>query len=324
MPSQYKMADPVARSSVNEVLTRALPNVEPNRIRHIRHGSGNAVYQVVSGDNTPTYALKVCYRPDRISGGILAKEAQVLRRFSNESWSIQIPAIHWEGETVEGYPAVLMDWLPGMVLRDLLKRNPDTNDAMRQLGRFNAELHKQGEATIDEFEVGRPQFSSFRDCVEHWLEEWRPLHEQALPEHISQAALEQARTAILSRLDFFDDQAWAYNHGDLSAENVLGKIHRGKLVLTGVCDFETAQTGPPEYDLGNASNGFFIFYPELEAPFYEGYTAIRALHSQFNDRMIACALFRSLRYIKRSVKYKEVHYYDHDRQFLETWLERAA
>jgi len=115
---------------------------------------------------------------------------------------------------------------------------------------------------------------------------------------------------------------WPYVHADISFENLHGRVENNKLILTGLCDFENVQTAPPEYDFATIDDGLFLFYPQMETPFFKSYRQIRPLPQNFERRLIAVNLFRALRYIKRSVKYNETHYFAHDRQYLEKWLNK--
>ena len=263
-------------------------------------------------------ALRSFWPNEAISG----RNAIRLQSLNAPDLGIPIPQILWEGTTVQNQPAIILSHLSGTPIRALLDAGIAAEDAMITLGRFNATLNDRHHPKIDEFEVGRPQFARFDQCVNYWLKHWQPLLDAATSTHVSRAQLDAARDRIRQALPFFDDQEWSYVHADLSAENVLGEVRNNQVVLTGVCDFETVQTGPAEYDLASAWNNYFVHYPDLEAPFMTGYRAIRSLHPQWQQRLAAASLFRALRYIKRSVKYQEVHYYDHDRQFLEAWLNR--
>ncbi len=321
MPTDYTVDDPLDHATLATLVATSLKIPLPYFVKRIGLGSTNLIYQV--GTANGPVILKISHRADRIKAGILNKELEMIKRFRHEDLPIAIPSVLWQGKTTENYPAAILSHLDGEPIGTLIKQKPKLTAAFERLGQFNAALNLVTYNTIDEFEAGRPNFNNFADCVNYWLADWQPLLMVADSNHISQQALTTAQQAIRKRLSAFDDSYFSFVHSDLSGENVLGQIINGQLVLSGVCDFETVQTGPPEYDLGSAWNNYFIYYPELEAPFMAGYESVITPHPKQRDRLIACSLFRALRYIKRSVKYHETHYYDHDRQFLEAWLERA-
>lgn len=320
MKKQYQPDDPLQVEEVRQILSQAFPGKTLKAVNRIRRGSTNLVYTALLDDGE--CVLKIAHRPDRIKQGILFKEAEILTKLEKISFPLAIPKILWTGSTQKDMPALIESKLPDMRVEDIIHRGLDTNSAAETLGRFVAELHKHTENRIDEFENGRRGFPDFRSFAEHRLSEWRALCEKAA--HVTQKQIQTAYAIVESSLPLFSEKQWPYAHADISFENLHGKIENGKLIFTGLCDFENVQTAPPEYDFATIDDGLFLFYPRMEKPFFAGYEKILPLPENFERRLIAVNLFRALRYIKRSVAYNETHYFAHDRQYLEKWLKKQA
>lgn len=314
----YLIKNPVPDEEIQFLLSQAFPGKTLKAVNRIRRGSTNLVFDVLVDDRE--YILKIAHRPDRIRQGVLLKEAKILKKFENQSFPITMPKIFWTGSTLNNMPALVESKLSDKRVEDIIHHNLDIDTAAETLGKFVAELHKHAENKILEFENGRPEFPDFQSFVRYWLLKWRPLCEKAT--HIAQEQITQAYQTIEASLSLFSEKSWPYVHADISFENLHGKVENNQLILTGLCDFENVQTAPPEYDFATIDDGLFLFYPQMETPFFKSYRQIRPLPQNFKARLIAVNLFRALRYIKRSVKYNETHYFAHDRQYLEKWLNK--
>lgn len=279
----------------------------------IVRGSTNIIYRVQTKQGN--FVLKISHRPDRNAGGVLQKEARILKEHWQSGYAIPIPQVIWEGQTSRGWPAILLNELAGTRIEDIIQSNTDTTQAAIELGRFTAQWHQNLHHEINEFETDRSAFPDFASYARHWLLEWTPLLSQAT--HVQQKDVAKAREFIVDNLHLFTEQHWPFVHADISKQNLLGKIENNSLVLTGLCDFETVQTAPMEYDIATLHDTVFLFYPDWEVPFLEGYRSIAPLPKNFLECLKVVNLFRSLRYIKRTVKYNETHYFDHDRQYFE-------
>lgn len=317
----YLMINPeefISKEEAEELFKLALPDRKILDIIPILRGSTNAIFRFKT--DTEDYILKVSYRDDRNKGKVLEKEARILSEHKERGYAIPLPELLWQGKTKKGWPVILISSLPGERIEDLIKPGIDTREAARKLGQFLAAWHKNQHHEIDEFETGRPPYPDFNSYARHWLEEWKPLCLQAT--HVKQEDIQTAYNFVYDNLRLFQEKYWSFIQGDISNQNLLGKVENGKLVLTGLCDFENVQTGPMEYDIATIHDGVFLFYPEMEEPFLQGYREISPLPENFKLRLKAVNLFRSLRYIKRSVKYNETHYFDHDKQYLENCLNK--
>jgi len=308
----------ISKDEVRELLTEALPRESILNFDPLIRGSTNAIFNVSTDKGN--YILKISHRKDRNIGKVLEKEARILVEHRGENYSIPLPELLWQGKTKRGWPAILLSKLEGERIEDLIKPGIDTKKAAINLGRFLAEWHKNTHHEINEFETGRDPFPNFDTYARYWLEQWRPLCLQAT--HVKEQDIRTAYEFIYKNLDLFKETSWPYIHCDISNQNLLGKTEGGELILTGLCDFENVQTGPVEYDIATIHDGVFLFYPEMEAPFLEGYQEISSLPENFSLRLKVINLFRALRYIKRSVKYNETHYFNHDRKYFETWINK--
>ena len=317
-PDMIDKREIVSIKEVKLLLTQALPKRKISDVAPIIRGSTNLIFQ--ANTNEGEIILKIAYREDRIKEGTLEKEAKILKQFERVNWEIPIPKILWHGRTKDGLPAHIQTALKGTRIEDLLTPEIDATKAAGTLGKFVAHMHGFTEKNINEFERGRKTFPNFRDFAEHRLNEWRPLCLTAT--HIPIRQIENAYDYIRKNLHFFTEKKWSYQHADISKENLLGEIRDNTLFLTGLCDFENVQTGPIEYDIATTDDAIFLFYPYLESPFLKGYESVRAFPQNFEIRLKVVNLFRALRYIKRSVKYNEVHYYEHDQKYFTKWLEK--
>jgi Ser/Thr protein kinase RdoA (MazF antagonist) len=320
MPSEYTPDDPLKSEEVLAFVKEALPDCPARSAERIGQGSTNLVYRIDCADGTKIIA-KIAHRPDRRDAGILEKEARFLKELVDlESHGVHIPRILWEGKTSDGWPALIETHLSGLPMENLITPDISLENAGRQIGILVASLHTKRHHEVNEFEHGRQPMKTFPEYARYWLEQWRPLCEQAT--YVQPGHVHRAFEKVYAGLDDFDDMDWAYVHGDVSKENLLGELENGTLRITGLCDFENIQTGPAEYDIATIYNGLFLFHPEMQQPFFKGYTSILPLHSKFNQRFVTTNLFRALRYMKRTVKYNETHYFDHDREYLEAWIDK--
>ncbi len=308
-----------SKLKVASLLTEKAGILRITDIEGIVRGSTNLVFKIFT--EKENYFLKISHRPDRNQGSILEKEARILRATETNNYGIPIPKIIWQGTTQEGWPAILETALEGERIEDIISSTIETGPAAEQLGIFTAKWHENKHHEIDEFETGRPSFPNFTSYATHWLEDWKPLCERA--PHIELKDVQTAYKHILTNLHLFSDTEWSYVHADISKQNVLGKVEDNTLILTGVCDFENFQTGPLEYEFATIDDGIFLFYPEWEKPFKVGYETISKLPQNFTERYKIINLFRALRYIKRSVKYNETHYFEHDAKYFSKWLPKA-
>lgn len=319
MLKNYLIENPLADEEIGLTLKTALPDDSSITFKRIERGSTNLLFAVTA--STRECVLKISHRPDRIAKGTLDKEAKILQKLDAYDFALPIPKILWHGRTPGGLPALLENKLSGERAEILLDPNVklDLDNAARRLGKFIAELHEIKSKEISEFEQSTPVFPNFPAMVHYWLPRWQPLLEKAT--HASQAQIGNAIKIIEKLLPLFSDVEFPFVHADVNFENLHGKTENGQLLLTGLCDFENVQTAPPEYDFATIDDNLFLFRPQMEKPFYESYSLTQPLPPYFHKRLRAACLFRALRFIKRSVAYNELHYFKHDRQFLEKWLE---
>lgn len=308
----------ISKEEVRQILNIIFPKKKTLNILPVVRGSTNTIFRIKT--NKKNYILKISHREDRNKGKVLEKEARILNEHWEQNYAIPIPKVLWQGQTKKGWPAILLSALEGERIEDLIKSGIDTKMAAKNLGRFVAQWHKNKHPEIDEFEIGRNTFPDFNTYACYWLKEWKPLCLKAT--HIKQEDIETAYNFIYKNLSLFKEKKFSYIHGDISKENLLGKVKNRKLILTGLCDFENVQTGPIEYDIATIHDAVFLFYPEMEELFLKGYQEISHLPKNFIKRLKTISLFRALRYIKRSVKYNETHYFDHDRKYFESWLKK--
>ena len=310
-PNQF-----ITPEEVKNLAQRALPDRKILSVESIVRGSTNLLYKTKTDQGN--VIIKISHRPDRIEQGILKKEIEFLNTYSQKDWGIPIPKIIWEGTSPHGYPAFIQTELTGKRVEDIISDDVDSTTAAFTLGKFLAQLHQNTAKHINEFEKGRDIFPDFSSYAHYWLKDWEELCSQA--PHVRQGQIQEAYAFIKNNLHHFSEKDWPYVHADISKENLLGEVVDGKLVLTGLCDFENMQTAPMEYDIATIDDGIFLFYPHLEQPFLEGYQTITPLPQNYMERLKVVNLFRALRYIKRTVKYNEVHYYNHDKVYFEKWL----
>lgn len=289
---------------------------QAKEIFRIARGSTNEVYFVRG--KLENCIIKIANRPDRIKGKVLGKEAKMLKFLERKDWPIPIPQILWEGKTSGGYPVIIETALAGECVEDIVHPGIDVHAAAATLGRCIATLHGYAADTIDEFEVGRNAYTNFPTYARASVAAWQPLLEKI--DFIPSVRIEEAGRMIEERLLLFGESSFVYVHADISKENLLGMVQGNILTLTGLCDFETVQTAPPEYDFATIENGIFLMYSDWEKPFYEGYQSLRRLHAAHIERLRAMRLFRALRYIKRTHKYRETQYMAYARRFLEKAL----
>ena len=312
--------DHISKKEVQRLLGTALPGQKILNIIPIIRGSTNIIFHVKTFNNN--YILKISHRDDRNKGKVLEKEAKILSEHQQQkNYTIPVPKLLWQGQTEKGWPAILISFLEGERIEDLIKPGINVKNAAKNLGRFLAQWHKNKHPEINEFETGRSSFPDFNTYARHWLKELEPLCLKAT--HIKQKDIRIAYNFIYEHLHLFKEKRWPFIQGDITNQNLLGKIKNGKLILTGLCDFENVQTGPMEYDIATIHDGIFLFYPEMEKPFLEGYREISPTSKNFKKRLKAVNLFRALRYIKRSVKYNEIHYFNHDRKYFKSWLKKS-
>lgn len=318
MPTRDYTPPGIEKKELEEIFRRALPDDKFISAEIAGQGSSNLVYKVVCDNNS--YIAKIAYRPDRIKAGVIEKEEKMLKLFGRQPLPIPIPGFVWSGRASSGLPALIETYLAGEHAEKLLPQLQDRADLARTLGRFAAELHGNFENFISEFKIDRPNHPNFADYATAMLKKWKVSLLKA--QHVSQADISKAYQVIIAALPLFTENHWPYVHADLSQENLFGKLENGKLKLTGLCDFENVMTAPPEYEFATLDDTFFLFYPEMERPFYESYAGCRPLPENFEKRLRAVNLLRALRYIRRSVEYRETHYFEHDLKFFKRWIDR--
>ncbi|MCL5435898.1 MAG: phosphotransferase [Patescibacteria group bacterium] len=320
MPTRNYTPPGIKRAELEEIFRRALPDETIVTAEIAGHGSTNLVYKVACGKNF--YILKIAYQPSRLPAKSIEKEVSLLQRFAGQNLALPIPQIIWSGFTPNGLPALVETFIFGEHLENLLPNASNRTEIAQILGKFTAEFHQSTEPYISEFKADRPDFPSFAEYTASMLKKWEPNLRKA--RHIPQTDISKACRTVSVSLPFFAETRWPYVHADISQENLFGKLENGKIELTGLCDFENVMTAPPEYEFATLSDTIFIFYPEMEQPFYESYARCRPLPNNFEKRLRAVNLFRALRYIRRSVEYNETHYFEHDLKFLNRWIKKTA
>ena len=318
MTTDYVPDNPIPTDELLPLGAEALSGREIKGIERIGRGSTNLVYRIKTSDGD--FILKIAHRADRIKAGILEKEVYILKMMGQYSWPVSVPILIWFGRTKHDFPAFIENAFPGDALEKIVNQDTNVKEAGYKLGQFVGQLHGLTHDSIDEFETNRRPFPDFSSYARYWMEEWRPLCESA--PHIALADIKKAYQRIEVGLKYFQNDRPVYVNADLGKENLIGVVENNKLELSGVCDFENTQTGPPEYDIATLENYLFLDYPAFEKPFFEGYQSIRALPANFEERFVVVNLFRGLRYIKRVVKYDEKHFYDVNRRFLGKWLNK--
>ncbi len=318
-PLDYLVPDVVSHDEKERVVRSAFPNAKEVRIEQMPLGCTNATYRATVDDTS--YVMRIAYRPERIAGRILEKEADMLRMLERVDLKFSVPKVLWSGYTQQGLPVMIETYLPGTTLRVLLEESPaQIGDAAHTLGRFMAALHSGLRHTaVEEFESGRPAFPDFPSYARFYLAEWRPLCERVT--YASREEIDRAYEIIEQGMGQFPEREFPYVHMDASIENLLGERVGDSVRLTGICDFENMQTGPAEMDLVTLQDTVFMFYPQMEQPFWEGYLKERVLPPNHAARYQAVGLFRILRYIKRTVKYQENHFAEVNSKRLRRWLD---
>lgn len=316
MPTRNYIPPGIEKKELEEIFQIALPGDKIVSMEIAGHGSTNLVYKV--GCEKNSYIAKIAYRHDRLPAKPLEKEVKMLDLFAQKQLSIPLPRVIWSGQTLSGLPAMVETFLPGEHVEKLLPEIKDIRVLARALGKFCAELHQTAKTYISEFKADRPDYPDFASFVREMLAKWEPALAQA--GHIPQTDIVKARAVVRESLPLFTEKDWPYVHADISQENLFGKIADGDIALTGLCDFENVMTAPPEYEFATIDDTFFVFYPEMEKPFYEAYAQTKPLPTNFGARLRAVSLFRALRYIRRSVEYHETHYFEHDLKFFKRWI----
>ena len=85
----------------------------------IVRGSTNIIYRVQTKQGN--FVLKISHRPDRNAGGVLQKEARILKEHWQSGYAIPIPQVIWEGQTSRGWPAILSNEPAGTRIEEINK-----------------------------------------------------------------------------------------------------------------------------------------------------------------------------------------------------------
>lgn len=154
------------------------------------------------------------------------------------------------------------------------------------LGQFLADLHNINNFTsITEFVEPEEKFSNFFSYITTSLKKFQKKLETVVSEKDLELINLASKLVIDSPLEDFNKSLLCLVHKDIYTNNLL--VHNGE--ISGVIDWEAAQTAPPEWELAIIMQRF----PLLWEYFIEGYK------TPFNyDLLRICGITQSLRYWK--------------------------
>lgn len=212
------------------------------------------------------FVLRV-YRLDPAACG---KEAALLRRMAG---TVPVPRLR-HAEPDGPAPYLVMDWVPGERLVDVLPEVRDVGPLMERLGALLARVHDRRFdrcGFLDAALAVRTPFDS-ADAA------WRGFLEGALCGDAGRllGAARPALERVLAGERIGRDPP-VLLHADFKPTNVL--VRRDPWRIAAILDWEFAWSGPACFDLGQLLRHAHRYAPDYEAGAWSGYASVRALPS---------------------------------------------
>ncbi|MBK5112945.1 MAG: aminoglycoside phosphotransferase family protein [Candidatus Heimdallarchaeota archaeon] len=268
----YKSQIPIIDKHLLEVIQEHFPN-EKIEITEIEKSFVNPVFQfTVSSDKS--YILKI-NNPEWPQKQTREIKAMTLAKTKT---TIPLPQIIADHNKDDKYPFsyLILEKLPGMDLRDIVKKNLITKkeflSIIRKVGFHLGELHaisfdffgdfciKQKNSTSESFtHFWGKQFTSWKECFKAFCYD--------MLNWVDQVSFPNYRKPLTWKIEELtekfteNNEKGSFVHSDIQPTNVI--IKNGK--ITGIIDFEWSYAGSPSFDFHLTKAGFFFSsFPSLE------------------------------------------------------------